>query len=203
MKTRSAAHSMMVHSALTTVFLALALSLGCVTRYTKAFFLPGNVPDELEYRQRYMFDNFLPETFHDWLVAVSVWSVWKSADDYQYKSEQYDVSILFALPEDTAQALRDLTPRVDDIPYEIRVDSLFVEFQPHGAKHTLMPISQRTKAQRRVQFDPMIVPSDVEAVELRFTAWLVNPDGTLASGQTFQCRLEKFYERERRILPKD
>ena len=192
-----------LHCIIVGVILALAISLGCVTRYTKAFFLPDNMPEDLEYRERYTFDNFLPETFHDWLVAVSIWSVWKSADDFQYRSEQYDVSILFVFPEDTAQELRNLTPRVDNAPYEIRVDSLFVEFLPQEAEHVLLPVAQRSKAQRRVQFDPMIVPGDVEALNLRFTAWLVNPDGTLATGQTFQCRLDKFYERERKFLPKD
>ena len=181
----------------------LLLVSGCITRHTKAFFMEGHSAESLEYREKFTFENFLPEQFHNWLVGVSVWSVWKNEDRSQYRSDEYDLSILFILPDDTAQDLRSFAPRADNAPEEIRVDSMFIEFLPSGEHRTLLPLSQRTRLQRRVEFDLLRIPDEVEAIKLRFTAWLVDPDGTLIDGQTFTCRLDKYHEAERRILPSD
>lgn len=175
----------------------------CVTRYTKAFFLPEYMPNDMEFRDKYSFESFLPEKFHNWLVGVSCWSVWKNQNTSQYGSDEYDLSILFVHPDDTAQGLRSLTPRADESSHDARVDSILIEFEPGGEKHTLHALAQRTRLERRVQFDLLHVPDDVQAIRLQFTAWLVNPDGSLEDGRTFECRLEKYYEKERRILPQD
>ncbi|MBD3258532.1 hypothetical protein GF377_08875 [candidate division GN15 bacterium] len=150
-------HAIIVLLLTALVVLALAAP-GCVSRYTKAFFLPGTMPEEIEFREKYTFVNFLPDQFHDWLVGVSVWSAWKDEDYKQLSGKQYDVSVLFVLPEDTVQQLRTLERRVDQIPREIRIDSLFVRFEPGGKEYTLPAISQRSRTERRVEFDSLSFP---------------------------------------------
>lgn len=181
--------------------LTMALS-GCVTKTTRAYFLPEQMPEDLEYLSDRSFVNVLPDTLSPWNVEFSMRSVWKEAEGGQVKAGEYYIIVNFVLPEARDVIISDFARQIDTLPYVVRVDTLYLTFEKPKYNRVLTPLPD-SRTPRSTRFFTAGIRGDAGPVDVRFEAEVWNDLGTRLRTKEFTFRLEQFDRKKRAWFTSD
>ncbi len=193
------------------IVLVVLLAAGCTTyRYTRAFYLPDQLPEEPP-EKHLLHYSIMPEKFESWLVMVRFSGLYNTNDARWISENRFThIQIRFLLPEDTLGVFarnrppkdtsegRPLTSQGryphDTIDNRIMVDSVQLTLEPHGKDTVLYSFGSRdrhpkNRLPRIIYYRSLCLPEEVEEIDFRFTARMVDPEGTEISRKEFSPRL--------------
>ena len=184
---------------------------GCTAYWTKGFYIKKDVYNFAKTNDEdfCIFDN-LDERFEDWKIHISIWSVLQNPYRRESKSNIYDIRFDFEHKMDSLESDNiNIPPPSNIIDDEIVIDKIKIEFLLTRDEHMLLLDNEQTLFKREqliflrraLIFDTLIIPDDIDSINVEFEIKLMGIDGQEKAKKMYSFLMVKFVEKYRSIPP--